>query len=82
MPMGYTGVVLSARDPAMKQILTITVVLAVFAIAIVGSLYIFEVLSYEVAMSNLLKAVAAIVLLGGCSAVIAFLMRSRKEPPN
>jgi hypothetical protein len=80
--MGYTGVVLSARDPAMKQILTITVVLAVFAIAIVGSLYIFEVLSYEVAMSNLLKVVAAIVLLGSCSAVIAFLMRSKKEPPN
>jgi len=66
----------------MKQILTVTFVLAVLAIAIVGSLYIFEVLNYEAAMSNLLKVVAAIVLLGSCSAVIAFLMRSKKEPPN
>ena len=80
--MGYTDIVLSARDPAMKKIFTITGVLAVFAIAIMGSLYIFKILSYEVAMSNLLKVVAAIVLLGGCSALVAFLMRSKKEPPN
>ena len=66
----------------MKKILTITFVLAVFAIAIVGSLYIFEVLDYETAISNLLKVVAAIVLLGSCSAAIAFLIRSKKEAPN
>ncbi len=61
----------------MKQILTITLVLCVFVIAIVGCMYIFEISSLEDAMSNLAKAVGAIVLLGGCSALIAFLMRSR-----
>jgi len=65
----------------MKKIVTITAVLAVITAATVGCLYIFGVLSFEVAMSNLLKVVAAIVLLGGCSALIAFLMDSRKEPP-
>ena len=48
---------------------------------IVGCLYIFEVLSYDNSVSILLKAVAAIVLLGGCSALVAFLMRPKKEPP-
>jgi hypothetical protein len=61
----------------MKQILTITVVLSVVVIAIVGCMYIFEVSSLEDATSNLAKAVGAIVLLGGCSALIAFLMRSK-----
>ena len=65
----------------MKQIISITAVLAVITVAIVGCLYIFEVLSYDNSVSILLKAVAAIVLLGGCSALVAFLMRPKKEPP-
>ena len=65
----------------MKKILTITVVLSVCAVATVGCLYIFDILSYEDAASNLLEVVAVIVLLGGCSALIAFLMRSNKKPP-
>ena len=65
----------------MKNILIATVVLAVFAVATVGCLYIFEILSYDVAISNLMKIVAAIILLGGCSALIAFLVRSKNEPP-
>lgn len=66
----------------MKKILTITGVLSVIVIATVGCLYIFDILSYEDSVSNLLKAVAAIVLLGGCSALVAFLVRSNKEPPT
>ena len=66
----------------MKQIGSITFVLAVFAVAIVGCLYIFDILSYEDSVSNLLEVVAAIVLLGGCLALITFLTRSKKEPPN
>ena len=62
----------------MKQILTITVVLAVLATAFVGCLFIFEVMSYEDAMSNLLKVVGVIVLLGACSAAISALMSARK----
>jgi len=65
----------------MKNILIITIVLAVFAVAAVGCLYIFEILSYDVAISNLMKIIAAIVLLGGCSALIAFFVRSKNEPP-
>ena len=63
----------------MKQILTITVVLAVLALALVGCLFIFDVMSYEDAMSNLLKVVGVILLLGVCSAVIAALMGAKKQ---
>ena len=80
--MSYTAIALSAGTFTMKKILTITVVLSVFAAATVGCLYIFDILSYEDSVSNLLKVVAAIVLLGGCSALVAFLMRSNKEPPT
>ena len=62
----------------MKQILTITVVLAVLATALVGCLFIFDVMSYEDAMSNLLKVVGVILLLGVCSAVITALMGAKK----
>jgi len=66
----------------MKKIFTIAVVLSVFAVATVGCLYIFDMLSYEDSLSSLLKIVAAIALLGGCSALVAFLLRSSKEPPT
>ncbi len=65
----------------MKQIVTITAILAVITIAIFGCLYIFEVISPETALSNLVKVVAAIVLLGGCSALVTLLTGSKKEPP-
>ena len=61
----------------MKQILTITVVLAVLATACVGCLFIFEVMSYEDAKSNLLKIVGVIVLLGACSAAISALIGAK-----
>lgn len=61
----------------MKQILMITAILSILAVALFGSLFIFEVLTYESAMSNLLKFVGAIVLLGGCSAAVMMLMRSK-----
>lgn len=66
----------------MKQIFTITAVLSVLAVATVGCMYIFDVLSYESAISSLLKVVAAIVLLGGCSALVTALVGSNKEPPS
>jgi len=66
----------------MKKIFTITVVLSVLAAATIGCLYIFDILSYEDSVSNLLEVVAAIVLLGACSALVAFLMRSNKKPPG
>jgi hypothetical protein len=66
----------------MKQIVIITAVLAVITIAIFGCLYIFELMSPEIALTNLTKVVAAIVLLGGCSALISFLTVNKKEPPG
>ena len=66
----------------MKSILVLTAVLSVIAVAAVGCLYIFEVFNYEDSMSNLLKVVGAIVLLGGCSALIVALMGSKKKPPE
>ena len=62
----------------MKRIVTITVVLSVLAIAIVGCMFIFEMMSFEDARSNLLKVVGGIVLLGASSAVISALMGTRK----
>jgi hypothetical protein len=66
----------------MKQIVVITAILAVITIAIFGCLYIFEIISPEIALTNLTKVVAAIVLLGGCSALISFLTGNKKEPPR
>lgn len=62
----------------MKQIVLVTAILCVLAVAILGSLSIFEVMSYDAALSGLLKTVSAVVLLGGCSALIMFLVRSKK----
>jgi hypothetical protein len=66
----------------MKQIVVITAILAVITIAIFGCLYIFEIISPEIALTNLTKVAAAIVLLGGCSALITFLTGNKKEPPG
>ncbi len=61
----------------MKTIAIISAVLAVLAIAITGCLYIFGVSDFEQSVSLLMKVVAAIVLLGGCAALIAVLMPDR-----
>jgi len=66
----------------MKQIVVITAVLAVITIAIFGCLTIFDLMSPATAWTNLAKVVAAIVLLGGCSALITLLTGSKKEPPG
>ena len=62
----------------MKPIITITALLAILALAIVGVLYIFEMISVDYATSTLIKVEAAIILLGGCSAVVALLTSSKK----
>ena len=62
----------------MKPIISITVLLAILALAIIGVLYIFEMISVGYATSTLIKVEAAIILLGGCSALVALLTRSEK----
>lgn len=66
----------------MKQILSISAVMTVIAVAIFGCLYIFGLLSQESALSNLVKVVAAIILLGGCSALVVFLTGSKEKPTD
>lgn len=66
----------------MKQLAIITVALAVITIAVFGCLYIFGMMSYESALTNLARVVGAIVLLGVCSAVIGLLMGGKKQPPQ
>jgi len=66
----------------MKQIVSISAVLAVISVAIFGCLYIFGLMSPENVLSNLIKVLAAIVLLGGCSALVVFLTGSKKAPPD
>ena len=54
----------------MKQILVICVFFLVLLFAIVGCLYIFGVITAASASSAALKFSAAIVLLGGCAALL------------
>lgn len=61
----------------MKTIVVVSAVLAVLAVAITGCLFIFGVSDFEQSVSLLIKVVAAIVLLGGCAALIAVLMPDR-----
>ena len=62
----------------MKPIITITVLLAILALAIIGVLYIFEMISVDYATDTLIKVEAAIILLGGLSALVALLTKSNK----
>ncbi|MBT8129360.1 MAG: hypothetical protein KJP10_05165 [Gammaproteobacteria bacterium] len=55
----------------MKIVFILTIVLAVIVSAGIGSLVIFEVLSFDQAKEYIFKAVSVIVLLGAASALIA-----------
>ncbi len=66
----------------MKRIITITGFFTILGIAIVGCLYIFDVMSLDKSRSVLLKTLGAIVLLGGCTALIKLLMSSKEESPD
>ena len=63
----------------MKKVLVLSVIFAVIAVAVLGSLMIFEILSLEQGFNYLVKALAAIVLLGGASAVILLVMGDNRE---
>ena len=62
----------------MKQIINTAGVLILIAVAIFGCLYIFGVMSFDTILSNLVKIVAAIVLLAVCWALVAMMM-NRKD---
>ena len=58
----------------MQKIIVLFGALAVIAIAIVGSLYIFELRTGDEALMLLAKSVGGIVLLGGCTVAISLLV--------
>lgn len=63
----------------MKTIAVISAVLAVLAVAVTGCLYIFGVSDFAESVSLLIKVVAAIILLGGCLALIVKLMSTAQD---
>jgi len=58
----------------MRNIIILFLFLAIIGFAVIGSLYIFEVKTGQEAFELLLKTEGAILLLGGCSAVISLLV--------
>ena len=63
----------------MRQIAIICAFFIVVMLAIVGCMYIFDVISLAAAKSYMLKFGAAIVLLGICSALVALMMGNEKQ---
>ena len=63
----------------MRQIAIVCAFFVVVMLAIVGCMYIFDVISLATAKSYMLKFGAAIVLLGVCSALVALMMGSKKD---
>lgn len=62
----------------MQKIAIICAFLIVVMAAIVGLLVIFEMMSFESGMSNILKFGGAIALLGAASALVSLMMGSKK----
>ena len=66
----------------MKNIIVIFLTLAIFAGVAIGLLSIFEVLSDDKAIELLTKILAAILLIGGSTALIAMLTGGKKKESN
>ena len=63
----------------MKKIAIVCAFFIVIMAAILGLLAIFEVISFETAMSNMLKFGGAIAILGAASALISLMMNSKNN---
>ena len=63
----------------MRNIIVISLFLAIVAFAVIGSMYIFEARTGEQALELLLKTGGVILLLGGCSAAISLLLAGGKK---
>ena len=66
----------------MKNIIIITLTLAILGFAAVGSLYIFELRSMEESRDLLIKFESATILFGGSVALIMLLTGLKKTPPD
>ena len=59
----------------MRNIVIIFSTLAILCIAVVGILFIFEVRTFAESFTLLMKVLGALVLLGGCTALISVLLK-------
>ncbi len=66
----------------MKNLIIITMTLAILGFAAVGGLYIFDVKSMEESRDLLIKVESAIFLFGGSVALILLLARLKKAPAD
>ena len=62
----------------MKKIAIVCVALIIIMAAILGVLIVFDVMSFDAALSNLLKASGAILVLGIASALISLMMGNKE----
>ena len=63
----------------MRKIVISFLLLGIIVLAIIGSLFIFEVRTGEQAFELLLKAEGALLLLGVCSVAVSLLIGGTKE---
>lgn len=66
----------------MKNLIIITLTLAILGFAAVASLYIFDAKSMEESRDLLIKVESAILLFGGSVALILLLARLKKAPAD
>jgi hypothetical protein len=66
----------------MKSILFIFLIFAVLALALVGSLYIFDIKTWDESIDLLMKIEGVIFLFGICSALISMLVRMKGRPQD
>lgn len=64
----------------MRQILLICAFFLVLLLATIGCLLIFDVVSFETARSSAIRFGSAIVLLGGCVALLNLVIGRGKQP--
>jgi len=63
----------------MRNIIVTFLFLAIIAIAVIGSMYIFEARTGEQALELLVKTGGVLLLLGGCSVAISLLLTGGKK---
>ena len=63
----------------MKKIAIICAFFIVIMAAVLGLMIIFEMMSFDTALSNMLKFGGAIVVLGVASALVALMMNSKND---
>jgi hypothetical protein len=70
---------LASMGGAMKKTLIITAFFAIITAAVFGFLVIFDAISIDASLRLLVKFEAAIVLLGACTMLLAYLFKNNSE---